>query len=267
MPAPTNALAPEARNAFLESRNTSWADKYGGVVPYYPSQRYIDRNLAPELNLSMQQLEALAQANQEARRSGLMSAKLADRMLPTLMVEGATGISSWGYPDTPKYREILTKAGLPPTLAEINAMPHEGQTDYDRDLRAAKLMHAVMAAKAAQYGDEKAIERWNGAGRVAGGGAVYADAANHARKVLEMEQMLAHPKNKAMRDAWSDMTARYAKGNPPEARPLDEPLANENDPYWLWTIKNALGYEGAFTDAPKNALIKAQNAIRNWTAY
>jgi hypothetical protein len=265
MPKSKNALAPEALNAFLESRNTSWADKYGGAVPYYPSQRYIDKNLAPELNLSQQQLEALAQANQEARRSGLMSGRLADRMLPTLMVEGATGISSWGYPDTPKYREILTKAGLPPTLEEINNMTY--QTDYDRSLRKSRLMHAVMAAKAAQYGDEKAIERWNGAGRVAGGGAVYADAANHARKVLEMERMLANPKNKPFRDAWAELTARYAKGAPPEARPLDEPLANENDPYWLWTIKNALGYEGASTDAPKNALIKAQNAIRNWTAY
>lgn len=264
MPAPKNALAPAPRNQFLSSRDTSWADAYGGVVPYYPNQTYIDKNFAPELSLSRQQLEALAQANQEARRSGLMSAKLADRMLPTLMVEGATGISSWGYPDTPKYREILTKAGLPPTVEEINSMT--SATNYDRDLRASRLMHAVMAAKAAQYGEEKAIERWNGAGRVTGGGAVYADAANHARKVLEMERMLANPKNKPFLDVWTELTARHAKGPITEARALDE-IVNENDPYVLWKIKNALGYEGDFSDAPKNALIKAQNAIRNWTAY
>ena len=125
-------------------------------------------------------------------------------------------------------------------------------------------MHAMMAAKAAQYGENLAIERWNGKGKGMGG---MADASNHARKVSEMEQMLAHPKNKAMRDAWAEMSARYAKNAPPEARPLDDSIPNGNDPLLLATIKNALGYEGAFADAPKNALIKAQNAIRNWTAY
>jgi hypothetical protein len=262
MPQPKNALAPEARNAFLESRNTSWADTAGGVVPYYPSQKYIDKNLAPELNLSKQQIEALAQANQEAIKSGLMSKSLSAKMLPTLMTEGASGITWWGYPDTPKYREILTKAGLPPTLKEINNMYLP--TMYDHNLRASKLMHANMAAKAAQYGENLAIERWNGKGKGMGG---MADAANHARKVAEMERMLEHPKNKAMRDAWSEMTDRHANNTPPEARSLPESTPNQDDPMWLAAIKNAIGYEGAFSDMPKNALVKSQNALRNWTAY
>jgi hypothetical protein len=263
---PKNALAPTPTNAFLESRDTSWADKYGGVVPYYPNQTYIDKNYAPELNISQQQLEALAEANQQAKRSGLMSSKLADRMLPTLLTEATTGISGWGYPDTPRYRAILEKAGLPPTIKEITKLPIE--TDYDRHLIQSKLMHAVMAAKAAQYGEDKAIERWNGQGKVMDGNAVYADAANHARKVGEIERLLQHPKNQAMRNTWADMSAKYAGNTPPAtARSLPDRIPNEDDPYFLYKIKQALGYEGAFSDIPKNALVKGQNALRNWTAY
>lgn len=280
---PTNALAPTPANELLSgayggasayninpksgrvSMPNETLTEYGGAVPYYPNQTYFNKNFAPE-KLSLQQIEALAEANQQAKRSGLMSSKLADRMLPTLLTEGATGISNWGYPDTPKYRAILEKAGLPPTIKEINEIPVGNA--YDMALVKSKLMHAVMAAKAAQYGEDKAIERWNGSGKVMSLGQVYADASNHARKVAEMEHVLQHPKNKTMRDTWAEMSTRYAGDTPPPAaRSLPDRIPNEDDPYFLYKIKQALGYEGAFSDIPKNALVKGQNALRNWTAY
>ena len=76
---------------FFRSRDTSWADPFGGVVPFYPSQRHIEKNLAPEQNMSNLGLEVLAQANQIARKNKLMSPQLADKMLPTALVESEIG--------------------------------------------------------------------------------------------------------------------------------------------------------------------------------
>lgn len=261
-PTPQNSLGwqfPSAKERFLQSRDTSWADKFGGAVPFYPQQRYLDENLAPELGITKLQLEALAAANQNAVQSGLMSPKLAAKMLPTLLTEGASGIRGWGYADLPKYRALLEKAGLPPTVKEINALPRE--TEFDRQLIDAKLMHAMMAAKASIYGEEKAIERWNGQGTAKGG---MADATNHARKVAELERLLQHPKNAPITQQWQDYLSRWAGGKPPTFDSLpDAPLswAEQNLPTAfsepLDRFLNAL---------PSNPVKDAQRAIRNWTA-
>lgn len=244
---------------FFQSRDTNWADQFGGVVPHYPSQRHIEKNLAPEQNMSHMGLEALAQANQTARKNKLMSTQLADKMLPTTLVESAIGINGWGYPDTPKYREILTKAGLPPTREGILSLV--GNTTYDRELVQAKLMHALMAAKAAQYGDDLALERWNGKGTNARRGA---DASNHYRKVLETSEMLQHPKNKELMQTWNALSQRYAGEAPQELREAPEENLNwedENLPAFLGTplsaLRNAL---------PNKPIEKLQRAVRDWTA-
>jgi hypothetical protein len=243
---------------FLVSRDTDWAKERGGAVPYYPSQRYIEKNLAPELGMSHMQLDALAQANQIARKNKLMSPQLADKMLPTLLVEGATGVNGWGYPDTPKYRDILTKAGLPPTREEI--MQTRMDTDYDRNLLNSKLMHAVMAAKAAQYGDDLALERWNGKGTNARRGA---DSENHYRKVLETDAMLKHPKNKEIMDTWGSLSQRYAGEAPQELRPAEETYSWEDE-----NLPAALGnaVKAVRTAMPDVSVKKIQDTIRNFTA-
>jgi hypothetical protein len=105
-PRPVNAMGgwptfPTATERFLKSRDTSWADKFGGVTPYYPQQRYIDQNLAPDLGITNMQLEALAQANQIARKNKLMSPKLLDAIgrrgvwNPRLGLPGHAGVSSY----------------------------------------------------------------------------------------------------------------------------------------------------------------------------
>jgi len=243
---------------FFQSRNTGWADQMGGVVPHYPSQRHIEKNLAPEQNMTRMGLEALAQANQEARKNKLMSFSLADKMLPTTLVEGGNiHINHWGYPDTPKYREILTKAGLPPTREGIIDLPRD--TTYDQTLIQAKLMHALMAAKALQYGEDKALERWNGKGTNARLGA---DSENHYRKVLETDAMLKHPKNKELMDTWSALSNRYAGEGPQEMRAFKDEVAEEsNVPEFInnavKTVRNAL---------PDKPIEKIQQAVRNFTA-
>jgi len=239
----------------------SWAEKYGGTTPFYPQQRYIDENLAPERGLGNVQLEALAAANQEALRSGLMSPKLASKMLPTILTEGAMGVDRWGYADLPKYRAILEKAGLPPTIEEVSKLRSETNSTFDRELINAKLTHALMAAKASIYGENNAVERWNGQGTSIRG----ADSANHARKVGEVERLLSHPKNKELTDYWTAMSARYA-GAPPQQMTEAPPVytwADENLPTALSTPVNAL--LGAGSEI-KNSLMGAQRSIRNWTS-
>lgn len=243
---------------FLQSRDTNWAEQYGGIVPYYPSQRHIEKNLAPEQNMAHMALDALANANQVARKNGLMSPQLADRMLPTMLVEGGIGINHWGYPDTPKYRDILTKAGLPPTRAELIDLPSKGTT-YDRDVIGAKMMHALMAAKAAQYGDDLAVERWNGKGTNAKLGA---DASNHYRKVLETEALLKHPKNKELTQTWNALSQRYAGEDPQEMRAPRAEVAEESDvPEFIGNAVKAV--RNALPDKP---IERIQQAVRNFTA-
>lgn len=261
-----NTMTPAEieRWRFLVRQDNSWADKYGGTIPYYPQRRYIAQNLAPEQDITRSQLEAFAQANEIARSSGLLSPKLADRMLPTLLTESATGINNWGYPDKEPYRSILTKAGLPPTLEEINAaFPSKG-TDYDRELHKSKLMHALMAAKAHQYGDDLAIERWNGRGSGVGRGG-RADAPNHARKVFELEELLQHPKNKEMMDTWADFRAKHSQGQDVTSMKA-APEAPET-----WEERNLPTMLSRPITAAREALSglsmkNAQNAVRDWTA-
>jgi hypothetical protein len=248
----------------MPTKDMSWADKYGGSTPFYPQQRYIDENLAPEVGMPNMHLEALAAANQEALKNGLMSPKLASKMLPTILTEGAMGINGWGYADMPKYRAILEKAGLPPTIQEIEQLRRESATDFDREVINAKLVHALMAAKAGIYGEDKAVERWNGAGK-SDSYSRPADSAHHARKVAEVERLLSHPKNKPMADYWAAMSARYA-GTPP-------PQMTEAPPVYTWADENLPGMFAAPVNAmanyateTKNTLHRTQDAFRNWTA-
>jgi hypothetical protein len=252
--------ATNPKEQFLASRDTKWAEKYGGVVPFYPQQRYIDKNLAPELGMPVSNIEALAAANQIARQNKLMSPYLAERMLPTLLVEGASGTRGWGYPDTPKWNKLLEKAGLPPSYDEA-LKQRKTLSDFDRQIWDAKMMHAMMAAKSAEYGDQLAIERWNGKGKTDRG----ADSQNHARKVQELTFLLENPKNKEMADTWQMYLKRYESGAPQQMTeaPPTYTWADENLPGIVSPVVNAIS-EAA--DSAKQTMKGAQDTVRNWTA-
>ena len=274
---PANTLAfpkqPTAKELFLKSQDTSWANKYGGVTPYYPQQRYIDENLAPDIGITNMQLEALAEANQTARKSKLMSPKLLDAMLPTLLVEGASGTRGWGYPDTPAFNDILTKAGLsvvngkiqtPYTLRK-DSPDYYGTPipDYEYKLHEAKMMHAMMAAKEKEYGTDLAIERWNGEGVTKRGNAIYADAKNHARKVEETTRLLTDPKNAPMVKQWQALNARYAGAGPQEFRVSADPVNWEDNLPGILGVPIAAAREAL---PSTNILRDIRRGIRNWTA-
>lgn len=270
---PANTLGfpqqPTAKELFLQRQDTSWANKYGGVTPYYPQQRYIDENLAPDRDVTNMQLEALAEANQTARKSKLMSPKLLDAMLPTLLVEGASGTRGWGYPDTPAFNDILTKAGLSVANGKIqtpldrqkNSPDYYGTpiTDYEYKLHDAKMMHAMMAAKEKVYGTDLAIERWNGEGKSARG----ADAKNHARKVDETTRLLEDTKNAPMVKQWQALNARYAGAGPQEFRVSADPVNWEDKLPGIIGVPIAAAREAL---PSTNILRDIRRGIRNWTA-
>ena len=263
--APTNALAwPTAKEAFVKSRDTSWAEPYGGVTPYYPQQRYLDQNLAPNLNITNTQLEALAQANQIARKNKLMSPKLLDAMLPTLLVEGNSRINGWYYPNTPKYQALIDKSGY--TENPRRGAPSTESTDYDTELLSSQMMHAMMAAKEKDYGTDLAIERWNGKGVAKRGNEIHADAKNHARKVEEMTRLLEDPKNAPLREKWRALNALYAGAGagPQEIRP-----GPDAPPNWEDNLPGIIGVPIAAAREmlpSTNILRDIRRGIRNFTA-
>ncbi len=73
-------------------------------LPHYPQQRYIDKNLAPEKNLTYGDVGELASAARLAHTSGVLPKELADHMLPMAMVEGRPG--NFGINDGNGFRAV-----------------------------------------------------------------------------------------------------------------------------------------------------------------
>ena len=111
-------------------------------------------------------------------------------------------------------------------------------------------MHAKMAAFASLWGDDKALERWNGQGRTMRGDYVHADAPNHYRKVIELDKLLEHPKNAPMVAAWEKYSQAHKGGQ-------DVPALREGPDD---DTKPTLLQQGA------QAVRGVQRAVRNVTA-
>lgn len=77
--------------------------------------------------------------------------------------------------------------------------------NYDYRNTSAKLAALMLAEKAREYGENNAVTRWNGSGRVVKNGKVWADADNHSRKVGEMMMMLQRPENAAIWNKYQEL--------------------------------------------------------------
>jgi hypothetical protein len=168
------------------------------ALTYYPSEKYIRKNWAPE-EFGRSDLESIARAEKLARSRGILPPALAAQFMPLALVENTPshGVidGAFGYPPNARRNAMLKAMGLGYT---------SGHTPDER----ARMAAAVLAEKAALYGNDKAIERYNGRGRA------YeeesdewgnADASNHVRKVQEMTRMLQHPKNALLRQTYEQM--------------------------------------------------------------
>ena len=190
---------------------------------YYPSTRYIEKNLAPETELQDYDFKALALARKVAEQNGVLSPELASKLLPMALVEGRSG--NYGVISGPKHGFYAK----PSTIKRFIKMGVKiGNTDDSemtiRDLPGkgphlvitggpkgpesyARMMAAILAEKASlvKSGDtDTIIRRFNGKGTaiedLGGEGTQKADVNIYLQKVKEAEKMLAHPKNKTMMD-------------------------------------------------------------------
>ena len=139
------------------------------------------------------------------------------------------GFNFFGYPHAPEHENAMMKMGLKVGASNYppkNVTANWGDDEWDKWSRkqpkldvykvdkgytlneddysdpshtedaAAKMAAIALAHKAKLYGQDKAIERWNGQGP---------GARNHVRKVEEMARMLNHPKNALLRQAYEQM--------------------------------------------------------------
>ena len=197
------------------------------LLEYFPNQKYIDRKLAPEA-MSASVVGHLARAQKQAVSSGLLDPYVASYMLPIAMVEGhdgQLGILPHSYPPNAARHAMFGKMGLSVAdwksgkKSDINYNKGKGEifatngywipTSSSRGPRSdeisAKMMPVILAEKAKQYGNENAIERWNGKGRAIEetyDEYMQADSANHKRKVMEAYAALHRPENYKLLDLY-----------------------------------------------------------------
>lgn len=194
------------------------------LLHYFPSMKYIERNWQPE-QIGQHSLKALAEAEKLARSQGVLSPALADKFMPNALVEGwanSFGVvnGTYGYPANPRRDEVIRKMGLTMANSDDPALIKKW-SNVERDTKAgyrlkhdaspsqyARLAAAILAEKARLYGEDKAIERWNGKGSAVEedyGALYYADAENHARKVNQMAEMLNSPANAKIRNYYRQL--------------------------------------------------------------
>lgn len=183
---------------------------YADTVPYFPSQKYIDKNLAPE-QFPKESVKAAARAARKAVDAGILTPETATMILPNILTEGRpddfgvnngrwTGgvnspmgkfVRSLGLDDTISKQDVslpLSVTDLPRKLynkGDVVIMPKSGDNPAELDYNA-RLMAAVLAEKQRQSKDSdsgETIRRWNGQGK---------GAENHLRKVIEASEMLVN---------------------------------------------------------------------------
>jgi hypothetical protein len=183
-------------------------------LSYYPNEEYLRRNWAPE-KAPVASLRALANAQRQAAQAKIFSPFLADKFLPNALVEGRLaerpgdhygpgtradfGFNSLLVPRNPDIDRQMAQMGVGDGIyyenrPEFPSGYQQKPTTSTEDR--AKMAAITLGQKAKLYGDDLAIERWNGIGP---------GAKAHVQKVNEMMRMLRHPKNQALFDAYQRM--------------------------------------------------------------
>lgn len=196
---------------------------YADTLDYYPSSRYIEKNLAPE-KFPKESVKAAARAARQAVDAGVLSPSLATLVLPNILVEGrpddfgVRGGNKWEGGVNAPIGKIVKKLGLEKETVvkedvvsdavaqlmgrtgsmpiykkgDVAIVPKQGETPQELEYNA-RLMTAVLGEKARQAkgNDNETIRRWNGQGP---------GAINHLDKVIEASTLLKHPKNAEILD-------------------------------------------------------------------
>lgn len=177
------------------------------VIGFYPRQKYLDNNWAPESRLSSHELTAIAKARKLAETTGVLTPEQGEKLLPIAMVENwglGMGIKDTNnFYASQRFRKDMERLGLE---AGKDLMPSyiKGELHYApnvTDANGPRLAALILAEKSKLKGVnslDDAIRRYNGKGKATEhyyGTAVPADVEEYLRKVNEAHTMLPHPKN------------------------------------------------------------------------
>lgn len=191
------------------------------AIPYFPSQRYVDKKLAPEIKLGVDDWSSLAQAQKLAVDKGVLHPSLAAVIPAMAMVEGHPrnyGVKGdIGFYPSPATVDIFNKMGFkvnkdftiatesnpdPLTREDIPTVKMLRLTSSARD-EPAKLMTTILAIKArGAESDDAAIKLYNGKGKateLVDNVKVPANVDTYLKKVREAEAMLEHPANSTLK--------------------------------------------------------------------
>lgn len=215
---------------------------YADTVPFIPSQRYLDKNLAPE-KFPRESVKAAARAARQAVDSGVISPSMATMILPNILTENrpddfGVNVGRWEKGSSAPIGQIVKKLGLDKTTVvdkdivssavgqlmgiqtniplykkgDVVIQPKSGDNPAELEYNA-KLMAAVLAEKSRQAGgdDKETIKRWNGQGK---------GADNHLSKVMEASGLLmSAPGNKEIMELFkSEFLKDVKKPDPMEGK-------------------------------------------------
>jgi hypothetical protein len=189
-------------------------------VPFYPRASYLAKNWKPE-QFNTEYLGQLARAQALARQQNVLSPELANMFLPLALVENRHdfGVNvPLSGPGKDPYAELALKMQVTPVQSDglyyiyaDRRLPGEDENNQAMSDETARLAAMALSVKGRGLTPEQAVERWNGRGISRDAkGKVVADASNHRAKVMEMREMLKHPSNKPLREAW-DRALREAE--------------------------------------------------------
>ena len=187
------------------------------VLPFYPSERHIKYNQAPEKSLTTDTVESIAKARRLAEETGVLTPELGEHLLPIAMTEGwGAGMGIKGdnaFYASRRLKDSLAKMGLEDgtdyTTSYVKGEPHISPIPTDDN--GPRLAAVILGEKSKLKGIktvEDAVKRYNGKGKAMEeyyGATVPADVNVYWKKVSESKRLLDHPINAPLRKHFSSV--------------------------------------------------------------
>jgi hypothetical protein len=230
----TDVMFQKIKQDQEQKERTQLASERGQAYSFYPNQDYIKRNLAPE-QYGEVDLKALAQAQREAVKAGVLNPEVAKYFLPNVLTEGSARSGNYGL-SFPYYSEkggdpyanIAKKLGLEHKVSgpqgyrymyktgpkpEYKTIPpnttyylpkktftEQGGFYYGQSMTPDERLYnaklAAMILSTKGKTPEEAIKAWNGIG---------AGAENHWKKVQALQDALRLPQNADLMKKYNEL--------------------------------------------------------------
>ena len=191
------------------------------AIPFYPTEKYLARNWAPDTGLLHAHIRDIAAASRLAEERGVLTPELAQHMLPIAMVENrGRGMGVFQGEKNALYASQRVRKKISDMGLDLDKDFVSYWKKGDRMLMPGDLSDELLPRFSAIWLSEKArnaksleeaTKLYNGKGRALedlGHGEVQqADTGVYWGKIQEAVKMLKHPANEGLASAWN----RYRK--------------------------------------------------------